>query len=518
MRISTLFAGLALSSLAVAQTPALTTTFAGGNGQSGNMFDIVALNVDGVTIDYFDVNLDPGTWDLEVYKLTVPGPYQPSVNTAADWTLIGSTTGVVSNGNNVPTQLPIGVCEFIPSGATQAFYVTVTNGTSINYTNGGTTGDVFASNADLQFLEGAGLAYPFSSDFNPRVFNGTIYYRAGNDPSLCPVFSSKEVFGSGCYDLGASFYEVQDALSMDLGGTILTGTWNGSGYDVTTAPGAGSIAPGAGATAIALGDDVEEDTAVAGGTLGLWVGSNCWVAQGSGNSTGFAPSIAEFLNNPSTGVYAWTDLQPNASGSGQVFYEESGTVATVTYDGVYGWGTTDPNTVQIIWDTATGDFSIEFGVLSVNNPEDWLVGFSDAANTVDAGPTDLSAGMFSVAASDISGLSLDSNSPEIGVNWDLVADNAGASPIAVFFFGDMAIDPGIDLGAFGAPGCSAYTNANIDAFVAPVVSGMSTFTVVVPNDPTLLGTELTAQATAATALNMAGFGTSNGLKVTLGNF
>ena len=105
-------AALALSATAFAQSP-LTTTFASNNGQAGNMFDLVALNASGVTIRYFDVNLDPGSWDLEIYRLTNPGPYLPSVNTPGDWTLVGSAAGVVSNGTNSPTQLQICVNEFI---------------------------------------------------------------------------------------------------------------------------------------------------------------------------------------------------------------------------------------------------------------------------------------------------------------------------------------------------------------------------------------------------------------------
>ena len=94
MRIPTLITALALGATAMAQSP-LTTTFTSNNGQAGNMLDLVATNAAGVTIDFFDVNLDAGSWDLEVYKLTVPGPYLPSVSTPADWTLVGSTTGSV---------------------------------------------------------------------------------------------------------------------------------------------------------------------------------------------------------------------------------------------------------------------------------------------------------------------------------------------------------------------------------------------------------------------------------------
>ena len=515
MRIPTLITALALGATAMAQSP-LTTTFTSNNGQAGNMFDLVATNAAGVTIDFFDVNLDAGSWDLEVYKLTVPGPYLPSVSTPADWTLVGSTTGLVSNGPNVPTLLPISVCEFIPNGATQSFYVTVTNGTAINYTNGTTTGTLFASNGDLECYEGAGVAYPFASNFNPRVFNGNIYYNVGNNPGSCTTgFASKTTFGTGCYNAAGSFYEVMDAASMDLGGLAVTGTNSPSGINVTTGPGVINPIGGA-AVMLSLGDDAQVDTGTVGGTLGLSVGSNCWVASGPGNSNAFAPVVATFLSNPDKALYAWTDLQPNAAGSGQVWYEESGTVAQITYDGVYGWGTTDPNTVQFVIDTATGDFTISFGALSINNPEDWLIGYSNG--DLDPGASDLTAGSFLIPAADTVGLTLDSTVPYLGTIWSITLDNIDTqSPFAVFAFGDAAVNPGFDLGPIGGPGCSVYSNASLGFYFSGLIGSSSQFNVLLPSQPSLIGAMATLQGAASTSLNAIGFATSNGLSVVVGN-
>ena len=46
---------IAATAAVTAQSP-LTTTFAGGNGQSGNMFEVVATNAAGITISNFEVN------------------------------------------------------------------------------------------------------------------------------------------------------------------------------------------------------------------------------------------------------------------------------------------------------------------------------------------------------------------------------------------------------------------------------------------------------------------------------
>ena len=38
----------------------------------------------------------------------------------------------------------------------------------------GTTGTIYGSNADLNFYAGAGIAYPFAGNFNPRIWSGNI--------------------------------------------------------------------------------------------------------------------------------------------------------------------------------------------------------------------------------------------------------------------------------------------------------------------------------------------------------
>lgn len=165
---------------AASLTPAqfsLTTTFASNNGQSGNQFDVVGINT--CTITSMDVNIDPGSLDMEVWVVTGGGSKVGLENNAAAWTLVGSATGVVSNGTNVATPLPIALSINIPGGLSQGIYVTVTNGTGINYTNGVTPQGVLVSDPNMQILEGTGHSYPFASLFNPRNWNGTLYYNTG---------------------------------------------------------------------------------------------------------------------------------------------------------------------------------------------------------------------------------------------------------------------------------------------------------------------------------------------------
>jgi len=111
--------------------------------------------------------------------VTGGGTFVGKENTPSAWTLVGSATGVVSNGPGVPTPLPINLSWPMTAGTTQGFYVTVTNGLYLNYSNGTAVGAVAASGGftgELQILEGTGNNYPFSTVFSPRVFSGTFHY------------------------------------------------------------------------------------------------------------------------------------------------------------------------------------------------------------------------------------------------------------------------------------------------------------------------------------------------------
>ena len=366
-----------------------------------------------------------------------------------------------------------------------------------------------------------GLNMPTGMTFAP---NGDLYYVEYLDPVLGPgagslsrlvMQASKITYGVGCYETAASFYEVLTTSGMDLGGMKITGTATSFGYDITTAA-SGWTGPGPTATVMALGDDDFQDSATVGGTLGVWVGSNGNIALNGANSSGFTPSVSTMLTNPETGIYAWTDLQPLSGGgtNGDIFYEENGTVATVTYNGVDGWNTGDPNSIQFTYDTATGDFSILFGTVSSLNPEDWLIGYSVGGPSLDGGPTDISAGAFSTPAADTPGLALDSNAPVLGGVWDLQLNNTNGW--SFIFFGDTAIDPGVDLTPLGAPGCFVYTSANLASYKLLASGGVANVSVSIPNDPALNGASLAAQGTAGTALNALTIATSNGLLGTFG--
>ena len=321
-------------------------------------------------------------------------------------------------------------------------------------------------------------------------------------------------FGAGCYDSAASFYEELDPIAMDLAGQTISGFDNGLGYTVTTNP--GTIVPlGAGAVNCNLNDDEEAPF----GTLGLWVGSNGWVALGGGNNTFYGAGLGGMLNNPSTGFYAWNDLQTaTGGGGGDIYYEENGTVATVTWDGVWGWNTTQGNTFQITYDTASKNFTITFDTVSSLNSRDWVIGYSPGGSNLNDGGVDYTAGAFSTFVSaDQFALQMTSNTPVLASNWDLTCDNMeSVAPGAFFLFGSTAINPGVDLGVIGAPGCSAYTNNDLGFSAFAPGTGSATLSLPMPSNAVFLGQSVTVQAAAPSTQNAFGIATSNGITGVLG--
>lgn len=158
----------------IATTDSLLTTMAAGNGSEGTMFVIEAIQE--TTIQDFALNMNAGTGDVSIWYraddyLTVPG-----ANTSdAGWILVGTATGVASSSPNY-TNIPVPVNITVPAGERYSFHVHSTGG--VAYTNGTGLGNVFASNASFNFIEGHGGAPAFSCTFQPRVFNGLIRFEA----------------------------------------------------------------------------------------------------------------------------------------------------------------------------------------------------------------------------------------------------------------------------------------------------------------------------------------------------
>merc|ERR1712226_1277179 len=150
----------------------LTTTYEGGNGQAGIMFDIEAVN--SLVIEEIDINVrDTVTHDGFIYMKS--GSWRGNAKNPALWTELGTFT-VQGQGEGNPTTLPAGTFDPITvnAGETKALYITLT-APAIKYTFSnpeGTTGD-----DNLKIYKGLGKKYKFSKNFTNRIFNGSIRYK-----------------------------------------------------------------------------------------------------------------------------------------------------------------------------------------------------------------------------------------------------------------------------------------------------------------------------------------------------
>jgi hypothetical protein len=164
-----------------------------GNNHRGNMFDIVATNA--VTILSFDAS-PMGNTTIEIYYKV--GTWNGFANTPSAWTYVGSAATPYTGGFS-SVAVPVNVT--IPAGQTYAFYVTSnTSAVSLNYSNGTNVGNVYSSDANITFLEGGGLEYPFTQNtgavYQPRVWNGRIHYAIANQPGSTLTWGTGETTAS----------------------------------------------------------------------------------------------------------------------------------------------------------------------------------------------------------------------------------------------------------------------------------------------------------------------------------
>lgn len=507
-----LLAALPLAAPSLTAQGPLTTTFAdnNGNGNGGMVFfDLDVTAAAGLTIHTIDINTTATAGAIDIYL--TPTTWVGSEVTPGAWTLAASGSFTAGAGAGFATPVTINGGWLLPQGQ---YGVAIAQGpnTDQRYTTGQGAFPLVYSTPDATLTGGAAQNVHFTgTPFQPRVWNGSLHYG-------CVTCAAKVTYGAGCTYAYDSFYEVMTSLAFDLTNTDIVATTTTTGYSVVPSPGSGILPVGgidpAGGTVVVLGDDDQ----VAVGTLGMSIGSNGWFARGTGNSNGFAPSVATMLNNPAEAVYTWTDLQPNTSGI--VTYEEdvvSG-LARVTYDGVNGWNTVTPAFVQIDYNTITGDWAIRFGTVGFNYPESWLVGYSPAGASLDFGNLDISAaGTLTTNSAPVPALALDSTLPQFGSTWAITTTNIDPiSPFAVTLFGPRGVATPLPSLGFDAPNCELHLTALLTSAASPNVAGSSSISVAIPTNPALTGFLMSAQSVCLTQSNNANLLTSNGVQGKVG--
>ena len=215
---TSLLATALLAGATLAQNGSVATTFASGNGQDGNMFNVKSTC--DLTLNTFDVHFaddfNPApcgstcsVTEVEVY--TAVGGWNPIQTNAGAWTLLGNVQHTTSWGEKVPQPLNLPINLSLDSiTPKRTFYVTNTGPINsvtgldnefINYTNATSPGQTF-TNGDLQIIAGSGNAYPFGAVFTPRAWNGAIHFTQNAGCTGCvttPVnYCTAGASASGC--------------------------------------------------------------------------------------------------------------------------------------------------------------------------------------------------------------------------------------------------------------------------------------------------------------------------------
>lgn len=345
-----------------------------------------------------------------------------------------------------------------------------------------------------------------------------------------PNPANSTAFGSGCGAKSEAFYDVMPSSGFDLGGTAVELlSWGANRYHVQS--GGTYVPPSAAATTLVLGDDDEVSVNLVGyfsyhnvpagsaftnTTTELVVCSNGYVSAATGNGTGYTPDVTEWLASPEARWGTWHDFNPAATGS--VKFEQVGTIAYVTWEGVVSFGTNDVNTMQLQFDLIFGVVTMVWPSMIASGNE-WLVGYASGTGDYDLGNTDVSTSLpFETGHSNNLDVVLSSSLPQLGSNCILTTNEM---PAGTFFamqtLGLTAFDPGIALSFIGMPDC--FANCSLDAIYSMSVTGTSaTYSLAIPSQANLVGFQVSAQTTVFDQdANDFGFTSSNGVLLTLGN-
>ncbi len=154
----------------------LETTFDGGSGQDGIMFDV--LPKANLRINGFDLHLsDTSETNIRIY--TKDGSFSGSEDKPEDWTLV-INKNIKGKGRNVATKVAFDqeTVLHLASERLHSFYVVVGSGNGLRYTHGKETGSLVIKDKKLVIFEGVGVTSEFGSIFPDRIWNGAFYYEA----------------------------------------------------------------------------------------------------------------------------------------------------------------------------------------------------------------------------------------------------------------------------------------------------------------------------------------------------
>ena len=494
------------------------------------------------------------------------------ISTAAVDYLTPSTTFASNHGANLTNVLTGSVLVGSTSGTTPSvWYVDITFATPFAYDP--TLGDLCldVSFPAGSFVASGASATPSSMDYvtgtvAPNIGLGSRVYNLTSNTALtgttqlnlAPVidwkvagFAAADSYGQGCYNFKTSLYEYFTTLSAptDLGnpaGTnAVTFLPNGSGGYVSV-PGTGAWYTPTSADLLLTDDSLSAAFTLpftfpfaGGSTTAIKVCSNGFVwLDGVQTSTDLSATVAELLSLAPRIACFWRDLNPTTIDPattlryGQITAEAD----VVSGDFVVTWNripdystggtSTTPvrlNTFQLVL-KASGAFEMRY-----QDCQGWpgsatsgvLAGFSEGNGANDPGMADFSSYFTTAIANTgtrLARLLLGASArPIVGTTPNLLVTNIGPNT----FLGAMILsftqnNPGVDLAAFGAPGCFQYVGFDVTNAFFPSGSSAS-YPLAIPNQPNLTGVQFYAQSFEFTpGYNLLGAVTSNGLSLKVG--
>ncbi len=207
----------------------LITTYAGGNGCDGAMFDVVP-NVN-MTIDSFACNI--GSTATETVRVFYRiGSFAGNETTPAAWTMLGVTT-VTGAGAGNPTLVPLGGIPMI-AGQTYGIYMMLMSA-NMDYT----TGSLSFTNNEVTINTGSGLCGPFATVNAGRMWNGEIFYTKEVCPNPIRTAVNVTVLTPPTVSLGSDT-TVCGAFTLNAGNAGNSFVWStGDTTQTTVAPSTG---------------------------------------------------------------------------------------------------------------------------------------------------------------------------------------------------------------------------------------------------------------------------------------
>lgn len=343
--------------------------------------------------------------------------------------------------------------------------------------------------------------------------------------------ASSFAYGTGCYDNSRGFYErFYDSSFLDLANSAFTLVNIGSSYVMLPST-ATYVPPSPTAQVVQCVPDNDEGEVTVplllpmpypgGTTSSLTICSNGYVSAAGGNPVNYIPNIGQWNGSAAARWGDWTDYDGIPAASGRIKFEQVANMVYVSWDGVFHWNRTTPNYFQLQFDNTNGNVTFVWGSMSTIGPAH-LVGFAASGGQRDRGNLDISALVpsgFQTSANDDPPLSLAGGRPVTNTAVNLVTGNVpAAATLALGILSFTQYNPGLDLAAFGMPGCRQFVGFDAVNVLLPS-AGSATQVVNIPNNPSLAGLAFVSQSLAfVPALNPLGAIVSNGMRFTIGTF